>query len=450
MLLYSVFFVLLTNNLVAAWTDWDKRQTCHPTEGFVQPATVFETVAIVVDAAAHNRQVKVVGAGHSFSQITLTDEAHAGGSIMLNLDKLDRILALPTPADLSVVVEAGIRVYNLNDQLLAAGYALVNTGAIAMQSIAGVTQTGTHGTGRLIGSMASQLLSIDLLLANGTIVTASVDQHADVFGAARVGLGALGIVVRARLSVVPQFKLRRVAMPYPLDQLMLDLPSLYQRYERMQWYYTPFTNNATLLLRLPVPTTTPIVPCWPGDVEKAMRSSANVTCVDWSFKALCHDGDDAVLYTEMEYFVDVANGSAFMHEFQAFQRSVSNQSVCAGTTPKAQPCSLFTGMRYGHRDEVSWMSEMYGRDIAVISLIVMGTTAESGPPEEFALFAKGLEQLGQKYGGRPHWGKMHWATARDLRPVYSNLDRFKAMRRALDPHSMFLNAYLRRVLGEEE
>ena len=127
-----------------------------------------------------------------------------------------------------------------------------------MQSVAGATQTGTHGTGRDLGSMSSQLVGLTLLLANGTMVNASSTQHKDLFNAARVGLGALGIVVYARLSVVPAFKMKRVAMPYNLDDLLADLPGLYKRYERLQWYWTPYTTNATLLLRIPVPVDTPI------------------------------------------------------------------------------------------------------------------------------------------------------------------------------------------------
>ncbi len=443
----------------AAWTDWDRRQSCHPTEGVVQPASVEEVVARVRAAHAAGDQLKTVGSGHSFSPITLTDDAApaaaaaARRSVLLNLDKLDRVLALPatTAATPTVHVEAGIRVHDLNAQLLAAGWALANTGAIAIQSIAGATQTGTHGTGTQLGSMSSQLEEITLVLANASVVTCSASVRPDLFGAARVGLGALGILVRVKVRVVPKFKLRRIAMPYDLDRLMRDLPRLNAEYERLQWYYTPFTDNATLLLRVPVPLDTPIEPCWPGDWEQALAGGGgggnNVTCVDWSFKALCHEADDAILYTEMEYFVERQHAAALAADFRAFQDSLRNQSRCAGTVPKTGACSLFTGVRYGARDDVSWMSQMTGRDIAVVSNIVLGTTEVAGPQDEFALFGRGLERIAGKYGGRPHWGKMNWATAADLRPQYPMFDRFVALRRELDPGGMFLNDYLRRVLG---
>ena len=93
------------------------------------------------------------------------------------------------------------------------------------------------------------------------------------------------------------------------------------------------------------------------------------------------------------------------------------------------------------------MSQFYQRQIAVVSNIVLGTFSVAGPQAEFALFGKALERIAGKYGGRPHWGKMNWAKASDLRPQYPKFDDFKAMRKDLDPNGIFVNNYLRRVLG---
>ena len=123
--------------------------------------------------------------------------------------------------------------------------------------------------------------------------------------------------------------------------------------------------------------------------------------VDWSFKALCHEADDAVIYTEMEYFVPAENDLDLVSDFTAFQHSVQNHSLCAGASGVENNCSLFTGVRYGLSDEVSWMSQMYHRDIAVVSNIVLGTTEHTGPVEEFEMFGKGLERIAtEKYHGR--------------------------------------------------
>ena len=83
----------------------------------------------------------------------------------------------------------------------------------------------------------------------------------------------------------------------------------------------------------------------------------------------------------------------------------------------------------------------------MVSTIVLGTATVAGPQAEFALYAKSLEKIAGKYGGRPHWGKMNWATVTDLQPQYPRFDAFVALRAAVDPNGMFLNRYLRRILG---
>ena len=112
---------VLVANVIFAWTDWDQRQRCEPSYGIHRPSSVAEIVQLVQVASLTQVQVKVVGSGHSFSQITLTDDGRRNGSIMLNLDQLDAVIKLPTPKDLSVTVEAGMRVHVLNEKLLQAG-----------------------------------------------------------------------------------------------------------------------------------------------------------------------------------------------------------------------------------------------------------------------------------------------------------------------------------------
>ena len=333
----------------------------------------------------------------------------------------------------AVTVQSGIRIYELNSALLKHGYALENTGAIARQSVAGATQTGTHGTGKNLGSMSTQILQFKLLLANGTVVVANSSQNLDIFYAGRVGLGSLGIMLETTLKIVPKFKLKRTAMPYSLKQLLLDLPNLYEKYDRMQWYYTPFTDNATLLLREEVPIDTPIVPCWPKTLLEIRNLDTNVTCIDWSFKALCHEADDKIKYTEMEYFVDLDHADQVVKEFMEYQLGLKDTAGMK-CHKESNRCNLFTGVRYAQKD-LNWMSPMYKRDIAVVSNIVLGTSNVTGPPKIFQAFSRfGLEKIATKYGGRPHWGKQNWANKTVLRPVYPKFDDFLSLRKQLDPY----------------
>ena len=431
------------------FTAWDHRNVCFP-RSLQRPTTVEQVVSVVKAAnAAARGQVKVYGAGHSFSRCALTDPISASFEpTMLNLDSLNKILSYPTQETLVVRVQAGIRVHDLNSELHAAGFALFNAGAIAEQSVAGATQTSTHGTGRELGSMSTQILSLTMVLANGTITTASATQNKDLYDAGRVGLGALGVVVEVELKVRPAYKLRRSTVSWDLDELIAALPALNKTYDRLQWYWTPNTPNATLLLREEVPSSTPIGEgCW-GAPLREMHTADETLCTDWSYKALSHPSAfdySRALYTEMEYFVPRRHAEALVADFREYQQSIRAQ-LEAGCRPGE--CSLFAGIRYVARDDI-WLSMMSGEDIAVLSSIVTGPPdrSVSGPTAMVELIDRGLERIAAKYGGRPHWGKWHEAKQGRLRSVYPRFDDFRALQSSLDPRGIFLNDWLRLEFG---
>lgn len=433
------------------WTDWDRRQVCHPLD-YRTPANEQELISVITGARAAGKSLKVVGAGHSFSSIALTS------GVMVSLDKMDKILRVDGTL---VTVQAGIRLHDINAQLEEHNLSLENLGATCEQSLAGAAATGTHGTGRLTGNMAKRIEALRIVAANGSVIEASGTQNKELFDAARVGLGSLGVISELSVRTLPLFRMRLTTIEMPLDELLKQLPVLMPKYERLQWYWLPPNEqSATLLLR--EVTEEPISPsggCWDGELSghhltepasffgKSSSDLKNVTktCVDVSYKAMCGSRSHyhaRNLYTEMEMFVPVAEIEAAIAEFREFQASVlpqHNSSV-----------SLFTGVRYVAADDML-LSQTSGRETAVISMIVMGPSKEeTGDPTEFARYAGELERLcAQKFAGRPHWGKMNWATHSTLVPNYDpeSWSRFLTMRAQMDPTGMFLNEYLRVRLG---
>lgn len=492
-----------SQSAAAEWFNWNTLQHCEPWT-FSRPTTEGQVADLVRAATAGGHRVKTVGAGHSFSAITLTD------GLMLQLDALDAPLSVtpldpsapwtpgspskPASGSAAVQIQAGMRVHVLNSFLASKGLALENTGAIALQSVAGATSTSTHGTGRSLGSMATSILGLRLVLANGTTLDASANQNPQVFRVARVGLGALGVIVRVTVRAVPLFKLRRTATPYSLKEFLPWVyPQAFNRWERMQWYFTPRTDSATLLLREVVPFDTPIVDCWNGSsrlawrdpfagqddawLERPVASSVGVVtgpegptpvvplaagsqrgassseaapvptgpsveCVDLSYRALAHQTDDYDLYEEMEIFVDTNASQGLIEEFIAFQDSTPLPAQPTGSQPWA-PFSLFTGMRYVAQDDIP-LSMMNGRSTAVISFITLGNHTHPADPATFAHFAEQLERMGSAEDGRWHWGKMNWATSADTTRVYPNeaVEQFLELRAQLDPTGAFLDDYL--------
>lgn len=438
---------LASSPVGVTYTDWDGALTCRP-EAFLLPASEEAIALALREAAAAGQRVKVVGAGHSFSGIQMLDSQDAPGGVMLSLDRWAGIVAV-TYGDQEpslVEVRAGTRLRDLNTELERRGLALENLGATAAQSVVGACATGTHGTGRELGSMATAIQALRIIDAQGNVVVASAEENAELFAAARVSLGALGVVSTVTVRVVPMFHMRKTVVNLPLEELLQRHDELYAKYERMQWSWVPYSHQASLMVREVVSDEVPITGCW--DTSATNQSASEgipsfltaSTCVDVSYKTLVDSNEaygERTLYTEMEMFIPVEHTVAAVRDLLAWQESIKGLHNERLGTP-------YSMVRYVAADNIT-LSPIRGRDVAVLSTILMGNQNRTAAPKEFALFARGMEKIcKEKYQGVPHWGKKNWATREDLAPFYGEeaYASFEKMRERLDPEGIFLNDYL--------
>jgi len=430
------------------YTDWDGALTCKP-EAFLMPASEEAIIVALREAAAAGQRVKVVGAGHSFSGIQMLDSVESTGGVMLSLDRWAGIVSVQYNDNEPTLVEvrAGTRLRDLNTELENRGLALENLGATAAQSVVGACATGTHGTGRELGSMATQIHALRIIDAAGNIVEASSVQNAELFAAARVSLGALGVVSTVTLRVVPLFHMRKTVLSMPLEEILARHDELYAKHERMQWSWVPYTRQASLMLREVVNDDVPITGCWDTSTNQSSRASPSTpsfltasSCVDVSYKTLVDSTEayeERTLYTEMEMFIPVEHTVDAVRDLLAWQDSIEGLHNERLGTP-------YSMVRYVAADNIT-LSPVRGRNVAVLSTIVMGNQNRTAASKEFALFARGMEKIcKEKYQGVPHWGKKNWASKGDLVPVYGEdaFESFDRMRGRLDPTGMFLNDYL--------
>jgi FAD/FMN-containing dehydrogenase len=218
------------------WRNWAGNQTMSPA-AVEHPASVDEVVRIVQQAARDGRRVKAIGSGHSFTGIGLTD------GVLPQLDRLDRLLE----ADAStgrVVVQGGMPLHRLNAELAARGLGLTNMGDVDAQTVTGAISTGTHGTGRDSGALATQVVALELVLADGSVLTCSPQQEPGVFAAARVSLGALGIVTAVTLQAEPAFLLTADERPMPLLDVVDSFEEHVAANEHFELYWFPHTDVA--------------------------------------------------------------------------------------------------------------------------------------------------------------------------------------------------------------
>lgn len=179
------------------WRNWAGNVTARPARE-VTPASVEELSAAVRQAAADGLKVKAVGTGHSFTATAATDGVLIRPQLLTGIRNIDR-------ENLTVTVEAGTPLKRLNMALAREGLSLTNMGDIMEQTVSGATSTGTHGTGRESGSIAAQIKGLELVTADGSLLVCSEKENPEVFAAARVGIGALGIITAITFAVEPLF-----------------------------------------------------------------------------------------------------------------------------------------------------------------------------------------------------------------------------------------------------
>ena len=453
----------------AAWQNWAGNESARPRR-VARPRSAEEVAGEVRRAAADGLTVRMAGTGHSFTPVAVTD------GVLLHPGALTRVRSVDAAAGL-VTVEAGCPLRVLNAELLARGLSLANMGDIQVQTVAGAIQTGTHGTGRDVGGMAAQVAGLELVLADGAIVTCSADSPdgsppgsaasagpaagspasagppPGLFDAARVGLGALGILTAVTFRVVPAFLLEAREEPMPWSEVTARLDELTSENEHFEFYWFPHTegcltkrNNRSAGPPRPLSRTRYLlddeflsntvfgVTCRLGHLVPAVIKPVNAmagralgsrTYVDAAYRVFT--SPRRVRFKEQEYAVPRESLADVLAEVRAlFARRDWRISfpIEVRVTPGDAP----------------WLSTAYRRDSAYIAIHVFHTS----PHQEYF---RDVEAVMTAAGGRPHWGKMHTRSADYLRQAYPKHQDFVALRDELDPERRFGNAYLAQVLG---
>ena len=236
------------------WRNWSGEQRCRPLR-IARPRTREGLILALIEANEAERRIKVAGSGHSFTGAALTD------GTMVQVDLLDRILELDRPSGL-VKVEAGIGLGELNRRLDQRGLALESLGDIDRQTLAGSISTATHGTGKRFRNLSSQVVSMELVGADGTLRELSESSDPEGWRAARVGIGALGAIYSVTLQTVTNFRIDRTDRARPLADVLAGLDGFVDELDHFEFYVFPHTETA--LCRESMRTQVPARPAEPG------------------------------------------------------------------------------------------------------------------------------------------------------------------------------------------
>lgn len=408
------------------------------------PTSTDEVATVVREAAEAGERVKVIGGAHSFTDIAMTD-GH-----LLSLDTMNRVLRVD---GLDVTVQAGIRLFDLNDELATRGLAMPNLGDIDKQSIAGAIGTATHGTGARLGNIATTIVGMEIVTGDGSVVRTDEHHDPDLLRVARVGLGALGIVTQVTIRCVPAFSLHAVETVEVLADVLSDFEAVMHGTDHVEFFWMPgarrcqvkrnsrtdrpvepqsklayvrdkwiaenlaFGTVCRVGRRFPkaAPTIAKLVTSAAGDRELIDRS-------DRIFASPRH-----VRFVEMEYGIPL----------DAVPEAMDRIRSLVGSLPF--PPLFPIEVRTSAADDIP-LSTASGRASGWIAVHqYVGTPYES--------YFQGVESIMNDYAGRPHWGKLHFQTASTLVDRYPQWDQFQQVRTRLDPTGTFANAYTDRVIG---
>ena len=419
------------------WRNWSGGQVSKPKQ-WLRPKDEAELVAQIRSASG---SVRVTGASHSFSALCATDDT------LVSLDRLAGIVAHDAERA-QATIWAGTRIRDAGKPLWDLGQSFVNQGDVDPQSLGGACGTSTHGTGVKLGSFSSAVRGVRLVAADGEIIEANAERDADVLHAAATSLGALGIVTQITLQNRKAYKLREhetvESLRAVLDRLDDEIAKN-RHFEFWAW----FGAEDTIVKRLnetDEETTPPSEFELPTNavIELAARVAHGAPALDNTMQrmllALHMDTNRVgpayaifpsprdVRFNEMEYEIPLAKGPECLLEILE--------------TVRKADLNVFFPVEYRPvAADDAWLSPFYERPAVAISI------HQFHEVDYRPLFAV-VEPIFWKYEGRPHWGKLHTLTAKELRELYPRWDDWQRVRLRIDPKGRFLNEHLRTVLGE--
>ena len=434
---------------MSEWTNWSGLADARP-DRVVTPRDVAGVAAAVKDAAARGGTVKMVGTGHSFTPIAVADD------VLLRPDGLRGITAVDREA-MTVTALSGTPLHVLNAELERLGLSLHNMGDIDEQTLAGATSTGTHGTGGVAASLSAQIVGLELVTGDGSLLRASRDENADVFAAARVGLGALGVLTELTFAVEPLGVLEAHERPMAWADAIAAYDDLLAAHHHVDMYWFPHTDTVLVKAndRLDADPSEarplPRLRRWfdddflsntafgamnalgnraPSLVPRFARLAGRLQS-ERRYSDVPHRVFTAprrVRFREMEYAVPRAAGMTALREARELIEK------------EGWRISFPVEIRFAPADDIT-LSTASDRDSVYLAFHVNAAT-------DHTAYFTGVEEVMRAHDGRPHWGKLHTRTAADLAPAYPRWAEFQELRDRLDPQRVFANEHLRRILGD--
>ncbi|WP_349436982.1 D-arabinono-1,4-lactone oxidase [Pararhizobium sp. A13] len=404
------------------WRNWVGNQSCIVRQKGA-PESEAALSEMVREATSNGLNVRCAGSGHSFTPVALTSGLH------LTLSGLQGITNIDT-ARKRVSVHAGTTINTLGKALKRSGLSMINQGDIDSQALAGALTTGTHGTGLTLGNMASQIVGMRLVQADGSILAID-DSEPDMLNAARVSIGMLGVISEITLQVMESYNLHEKLWRCTFDECMEQHDDLAANHRHFGFFWCPVPESRHCYC-LPdtssVSTTTSLADvCEMKTIDITDRPPMESAFEKIAYSSEIYPIEYVPNFHELEYAVPVRYGKQACMEVRKLMLE------------KHPTCIYPIEYRFTAGDD-GWISPFFEQDSITLSV--------SGEPgTDYWNYLKDVDDILRQFGSRPHWGKLHFLGAEDVTALYPRSGDFKALRNRLDPEGRFLNDHLRQLFG---
>lgn len=464
---------------VRNYTQSTWARTFHSSpELYIQPESIEEIEQVVNLARKYRRRIATVGCGHSPSSLICTS------SWLVNLDRFNKILSVDKEKCV-VTMQSGIRLFSLGEELNKHGLAMPNLGSINDQSIAGAVSTGTHGSTLRHGIISESILSLKITLSNGKTESCSPTQNEELFRAALISLGALGIITEISFQAVPEFTLAWKQV-INTDSVMFNSwnTTLWEQAEFVRVWWFPYTRRSVVwtasktdlapqpppksyydawlgytiyhnLLSVAqwVPRILPWIEWFVFGMQYGFPNGSTTSAVQPSRQALLMN----CLYSQFvnEWAIPLSKGPEAIKRLSSWLNHLTPEDP--DYVPHNIPFSA-DGL-YVHAPVEVRVSDTSKSSLPRPHL---DPTCTDGPtlylnatlyrpynqdPPCLERYYEAFEYLMKDLGGKPHWAKNFTVAWKEIEEMYGDdLTAWRTVRSSCDPEGMFVGEWHRQVL----
>jgi len=408
------------------FTNWAGNESCRPQQ-IAYPRTEEEVSEIITSAARRGLPVRVVGAGHSFSTICLTE------GVLISLDQMSGILRTDFAAQ-RVTVRSGTRIREFGDPLWQAGLCLKNQGDIDSQHIAGAISTSTHGSGIRQQSFSGSARRFRVVLPSGEAIDVT-DDDPELLAAMQVSLGLLGVITEVELEVRNAFALAERIEFWPLEEILSRWDTEMSTRRHFSLFWMPAAGSPDRLfmeypdgLDMTDWSRVKLYDEMPASSLADGTTSPEQGRLDRPYRIYPDpDFQGEIVMRELEYMVPFDRGKeAFLalrdlvlEKYPDNKYPIEIRSIAADT---------------------AYLSPFYQRDS--ISVSICGHKYLN-----YREFLADVARTLDPFDPRPHWGKIHYMDKQRLQAAFPEYGRFESIRKRLDPSGAFLGPYLSPLFG---